>query len=115
MYTYPFVQTSDMIVFPLLTPSVFVRPKQDSSLSMAQNDQPARINGQYNTNKEFVDLSVIKHSRNSRSTDQRINGKIIEKHRVMPLPCEQCSKSRHEKPGWLRTGFPYWIIRIPNV
>ena len=42
-----------MIVFPLLTPSAFVRPKQDSSLSMAQNDQPARINGQYNTDKEF--------------------------------------------------------------
>ena len=83
MYTYPFVQISDMIVFPLLTPSVFVRPKQDSSLSMAQNDQPVRINGQYNTNKEFVDLSVIKHSRNSRSTDQRINGKIIEKHRAI--------------------------------
>lgn len=56
MYTYPFVQTSDMIVFPLLTPSVFVRPKQDSSLSMAQNDQLSRINGQYKTNKEFVDL-----------------------------------------------------------
>ena len=42
MYTYPFVQISDMIVFPLLTPSVFLRPKQDSSLSMAQNDQPVR-------------------------------------------------------------------------
>ena len=56
MYTYPFVQTSDMIVFPLLTPSVFVRPKQDSSLSMAQNDQLSRINGQYKTNKECVDL-----------------------------------------------------------
>lgn len=58
MYTYPFVQISDMIVFPLLTPSVFVRPKQDSSLSMAQNDQPARINGQDNTDKEFVDLYI---------------------------------------------------------
>ena len=43
MYTYPVVQISNMIVFPIFTSSVIVRPKQDSSLGMAQNGRPPSL------------------------------------------------------------------------
>ena len=43
MYTYPVVQISNMIVFPLFTSWAFVKPKQDSSLGMAQNGRPPSL------------------------------------------------------------------------